>query len=868
MKTKSFKKEICLLLLLISGILIILSLISYSPLDPSLFSVSEAIKPKNYIGVFGSNFSDLLFQVFGYGAWIIAVFPFYLFVYYLFSEKFENKLSKIVLGSVFFTLLLSPLFYFTLSSVGLAFNPGGFLGKLVGDIFEEIFGLTGSYILLIGLILISFIYSTGISIFSFVGKLFVFIKSFFVFDSDEIERTDAFVDEDEVSVKDDSIIKDDESGELTESSITFHPGIQEIDKENEQYKDASGFDFSGEKDISDDRPFTFGEEAAQINNDTSVERTIEPVTDIDTIGKEEIDNDSIDSNNESQITIDDSLSENKDFVELPTLDVNDIDLPKEESVEKSDSQDEEEGEEIKIVEVKQTNDKPVKRKKIKRKQHNYELPSINFLDEPESMALMDSSEELRKKAVRLQEKLKEFKIGGKVTGIRPGPIITLYEFELSPGIKSAKILGLVDDLSLALKVPKIRAAVMSERGAVGIEVPNQHRRTVKIKEIIEDDVYNSKKHKLPLVLGLDISGRPVVEDIAKMPHLLVAGVTGSGKSVGINSILLGLLYSHTPKTLKLVLIDPKMVELSVYSDIPHLLVPVISDSERAVGILKGLVSDMDKRYSFLQLLKVRNIDQYNIKIKELADENGEVWVFPDNLFIPSDLEKNEEGKIKLEYMPYIVVIVDEYADLMSSSGKKVEEYVARIAQKARAAGIHMILATQRPEAKVVTGIIKSNHPARISFFVRSKLDSRVILDDSSAAQLLGQGDMLFLHPGKKDLIRIQGPFVTLDEVNEVIRFWKSQGSPDYRMDLIVTENNGDNGDFDMEVDDEDKDDIYYKSLDVALRDGFISASKLQRELKIGYNRASRYVDIMEREGIVGKSDGSKPRKVLINKEEI
>ena len=525
--------------------------------------------------------------------------------------------------------------------------------------------------------------------------------------------------------------------------------------------------------------------------------------------------------------------------------------------------------EIKIIEPKKpAKEKSVKRNKIKRKKYNFKLPSSVLLDEPESMSSMDSPDYLRKKAVLLQEKLKEFKIGGKVTGIRPGPIITLFEFELEPGIKASKISGLIDDVSLALKVPKVRVAVMPERGTVGIEVPNQKRRTVKIKEIIDDNIYKRGKQKLPLVLGLDISGRPIVEDLAQMPHLLVAGSTGSGKSVGINSILLGLLFNHTPKTLKLVLIDPKMVELSVYSDIPHLLVPVISDSDKAVGVLKGLVLDMDNRYSLLQLLKVRNIEQYNKKLKEIEDENGEVWLYPDNLFMPPDIEKNEKGEIKLEYLPYVVVIVDEYADLMASSGKKVEEFVGRIAQKARAAGIHMILATQRPDAKVVTGIIKSNHPARVSFSVRSKTDSRVILDDGSASQLLGKGDMLFLHPGKKDLIRIQGPFVTLDEVNKVVEFWKGQGSPDYKMDLIVTDGGGEDVDIEIDSGDEDKDDLYYKSLDIALRDGFISASKLQRELKIGYNRASRYVMIMEREGIVSKSDGSKPRKVLINKEEL
>ncbi len=796
------KSDIYALILAVITILLFLSLISYSPSDPSFFAVSSLHQIHNYAGLMGSYLADLLFQIFGYGAWLIVLLLFY-FSIILFAEKEEAFPVWRIIGGLFSLVIFVPplLALIFPHRYSQPFFRGGLLGKFLGEISIELFGPVGTYFVLAGIIIISLVYATGIS---FIGAVRGFFKGVVT-----------LIRYRKGSIKGEVPPDDSEHIEKTRRTIDIKSVV--VDKKK---GDSSTLTGRAAEDSKEEKPFVMGEESSDF--------TVPEFKEESTLTEE-------------------TGSEIKGASEL--LSGSDYILEEDDTTK----------EDIEIYEVKPTREK--RRKNLPVIPREFEIPSVSLLEEPEKENVNASEEKLKRQARILRSKLAEFKVDGKVTGILPGPIITRYEFVPAPGIKVSNIVNLADDLSMALKASKVRISVISRKGVLGIEVPNEKRRVVRLREILESDPYNNRKLRLPLILGLDISGVPVVEDLVGMPHILIAGMTGSGKSVGINSIIMGLIYRHTPKTLRFVLVDPKLVELSVYSDIPHLLLPVISESDKAVGALRGIVEEMERRYSMLRLLKVRNIEEYNTKFEKIAQGAQELWIAPENeLFRPDELEYDEDGRARLESLPYIVVIIDEYSDLMFATGKKVEEFVARLAQKARAAGIHIILATQRPSAKVVTGIIKANLPARIAYNVRSATDSRIILDDPGASQLLGKGDMLFLHPSRSELRRIQGPLVTLDEVRRVVDFWKKQGRPMYREDLIKLEGE------EPATGGEDiaryKDNIYFRALRIAMEEGEISASKLQRRLGIGYNRAARYVEIMEREGIISHADGAKPRKVL------
>ena len=492
----------------------------------------------------------------------------------------------------------------------------------------------------------------------------------------------------------------------------------------------------------------------------------------------------------------------------------------------------------------------------------FTLPDVALLDPPAKQEKdVLTKEMIADVSRRLESVLAQFRVEGKVVRVSQGPIVTLYEFEPAPGIKVERVIGLSDNLALAMKVSSVRLSKL--QGSIGIEIPNAVREKVYIKELIDSQEFRDHTGKLPIVLGKDIGGQPYFADIAKMPHLLVAGTTGSGKSVGINAMILSLLYRFTPQECRLVMIDPKMLEFSVYNDIPHLLTPVVTEPKKAVVALKWAVREMDNRYSAISAMGVRNIDDYNEKIAQALLNGTELTRRVQTGF---DTETGkpiiEEQKIDLTPMPYIVIIVDEMCDLMMTAGKDVETAVLRLAGKARAAGIHLILATQRPSVDVITGTIKSNFPTRISFKVRSRIDSQTILETQGAEKLLGYGDMLY-SPGTAP-VRIQGPLVTVNEIDRVVAFLKTQGEAHYVDSVIEDVDEEGEGGADR-TEGPSSGDLYEQAVDVVVRDNKPSISYVQRQLRIGYNRAADLIDRMEREGIISAASPTGRREVLVRK---
>ena len=490
---------------------------------------------------------------------------------------------------------------------------------------------------------------------------------------------------------------------------------------------------------------------------------------------------------------------------------------------------------------------------------NDPLPSIALLDPPKSDGKAGFSEErLHDLSELLVQKLADFGVKIEVTAVAPGPVITRFEIQPAPGVKASKISNLAKDLARSMAMVAVRVVeVIPGKSVMGIEVPNENRAMVTLGEVLSSEDYDKSKSPLTLALGHDIAGNPVITDLAKMPHLLVAGTTGSGKSVGVNAMLLSLLFKSTPEELRLILVDPKMLELSVYEGIPHLLTPVITDMKEAASGLRWSVAEMERRYQLMAAMGVRNIAGYNKKVKD-AIEAGTPLADPlwqiDQSF--------DTTPPTLEPLPYIVIVVDEFADMMMMVGKKVEELIARIAQKARAAGIHMILATQRPSVDVITGLIKANVPTRIAFQVSSKIDSRTILDQGGAEQLLGHGDMLFMPPGNALPERVHGAFVDDDEVHRVVAEWKQRGEPDYIEEITQVGEDGAVPGMGGDDADGEKDDLYDQAVAFVTESGKCSISSVQRKLRIGYNRAARLVETMEAAGVVSPPAHNGSREVI------
>jgi DNA segregation ATPase FtsK/SpoIIIE, S-DNA-T family len=486
---------------------------------------------------------------------------------------------------------------------------------------------------------------------------------------------------------------------------------------------------------------------------------------------------------------------------------------------------------------------PEPRTPAERRMSGYTLPPPSLLDPAKAERKIDERE-LMEAARLLEEKCREFSVEGAVVQIHPGPVVTTFEFKPDAGVKYSKVTSLADDLCLAMQAESVLIERIPGKSTVGIQIPNPNREAISLRELLESDVYQRSGSKLTLALGKTIHGEPFLADLAGMPHLLIAGSTGTGKSVGLNAMLTSILYRATPDDVRLIMIDPKRLELGMYEEIPHLLTPVVVDPKKAANALRWAVREMEERYKTLAAFGVRNIEQYNRNMRQLIDAK-------------EPLENGEPPRL----LPFIVVVVDELADLMMVAGNEVEESIARLAQMARAVGIHLILATQRPSVDVITGLIKANLPSRISFRVSSKIDSRTILDGNGAEQLLGKGDMLFLPPASSQKVRLHGPYISEQESARLASFLRKQGKPVFNEEITAEEKNG--GPQDLEY---EKDELYDEAARIVVSSGQVSISYLQRKMRIGFSRAARLVDMMEAEGIVSPATGGKPREVLVGRE--
>jgi S-DNA-T family DNA segregation ATPase FtsK/SpoIIIE len=703
------------LLLFAVGLLILLSLVSYSAADPC-FSVSGTdAETKNYIGIIGAYLSDALLRLFGLSAYFIPLFLFGYAVFLALGRGAAHPHLKKVGGIVLF--ISTAAFFGLQSSTARLFGEevpsGGMLGGFISYLLLKGFSATGAYIITLTSIVIALMMLTPFSLL----KAFAWLRAFY---GRMMEQLELF--------------------------ITIYRSRREKAREARQ------------RPMPPKEPPKIVETQKQpaAQREPKPEKPPKPV----------------------QATFE--FMESKDGKSA------------------------------------------------------YQLPSLELLDPIPPVVKKISKEDMLAQSELLQHKLQDFDIQGRVTQVYPGPVVTMFEFEPAPGVKVSKIVNLADDLALAMKAGSVRiVAPLPGKAAVGIEVPNNTRETVYFRQILETPEYQANKSKLKVPLGKDIFGASVITGIEKMPHLLVAGATGSGKSVAINSIILAILYNAKPNEVKLAMVDPKMLELSVYEGIPHLLSPVVTQPKKAAETLRAIVAEMERRYRQLAEKGNKNIDSYNKAVPEA------------------------------ERLPYIVVIIDELADLMMTVQREVEDSVMRLAQMARAAGIHLIVATQRPSVDVITGLIKANLPSRISFQVSSKTDSRTILDANGAENLLGMGDMLFQPPGSSHIIRAHGCFVSEAEIKRVVEFVKKQGKPNYELlqqrakEIVEAQV--------AEVEDSERDELYQRAVELVQMNGQASTSFIQRRLRVGYNRAARMIEMMQEDGIVGAADGAKPRQVLVRR---
>jgi DNA segregation ATPase FtsK/SpoIIIE, S-DNA-T family len=740
------------------AVLIGLALLSYSPHDPSFNVAANAVDShgaRNWIGPTGAYSADLLFQAFGYAAFLLPMGILMLGIRWFRSEPVESPTVKIVGYSILVFMVPALLTLWHMPDVRGAIPPGGLLGHLVSGGLRTAFNTVGANLVAIAVFFVGLFVTTK---FSFIG-------------THEVLR-----------------------GPLGKLDM-----ITPIRARIAEWREARE-----ERRLRD--------RLEQIKNEGRQPIPTKPMAKAETKPAADQDED----------------NEEPQEAEKPrTILFHSVDEKKSQAT------------------------KPAPAPVITKGATNYKLPPPNLLRNAERGQKIQE-EELKGYAHAIEQKCSEFDIGGHITQINPGPVVTTYEFKPEAGIKYSRITGLAEDLCLALKAESILIERIPGKSTVGIEVPNPNRETIALREQIESAEYVNSPSKLTLALGKDLIGRNRVSDLAQMPHLLIAGSTGTGKSVFLNSLILSILYKATPDELKLVMIDPKRLELGLYENIPHLLAPVVTDPKVASNVLRNATREMESRLKLLAERGVRNIDQYNRTFQK-----GQ----PLSLF-------DDAGASDLKPLPYIVIVIDELADLMMVDTSNVEESITRLAQMARAVGIHLILATQRPSVDVITGLIKANFPARISFRVASKVDSRTILDANGAESLLGRGDMLYLPSGSSRLHRMHGPYVSEDEITAVCDHWRAQAKAVYNERLLEAPKDENNlNAADGEPGGEPIDDaLYQDAVRVVCEAGRASTSTLQRRLRIGYGRAARLIDLMEKDGIVGPPEGTKPREVLKKKD--
>jgi DNA segregation ATPase FtsK/SpoIIIE, S-DNA-T family len=752
------------------AILLALSLLSYSPQDPS-FNVAApafgASPARNWIGPVGAHMSDLFFQTFGYSAFLFPIGMFVMAMRWFRSQKTEAALAKVVGATLLTAAFAAELELIHMADVRGALPAGGLLGTVLAEGLRAAFGAWGANIVSIVTIVSALYLATSFSLTATVGSA-------------------------RKIVGEESLI----------GKLRARMGSWQEERESKRLRRrVEETKISGRKPVALQRVST-----------REVEE--EEEEDLDTPEAKDFDRADVSEGGPAVIKFHEP----------------DIAPP------------------------------PKKREraaepKIAQGKTNYKLPPTNLLHEAERSQKMDESE-LKEAARAIELKCAEFEVAGHITQINPGPVVTTFEFKPEAGIKYSRITGLGDDLCLALQAESILIERIPGKSTVGIEVPNARRETIALRDVIESPEFSHTASKLAIPLGKDLIGRIRAADLATMPHLLIAGSTGTGKSVFINSLLMGLLYKSTPEELKLVLVDPKRLELGLYADIPHLFTPVVTDPRVAANVLRNATREMERRLKILAQRGVRNIEQYNRTF-----EKGQSL----------SLFEGATGEDEHRPLPYMVIVIDELADLMMVDTNGVEESITRLAQMARAVGIHLILATQRPSVDVITGLIKANFPARLSFRVASKVDSRTILDANGSESLLGKGDSLYLPAGSSRLHRIHGPYVGEKEVQAVCEFWREQAKAVYNEELLKPpkdENamSGGAGEAGEDGAEEVDDDLYQDAVRVVCEMGRASTSTLQRRLRVGYGRAARLIDLMEKDGIVGPPDGSKPREVLKKRE--
>ena len=817
-----------------------LALVSFDPADPGWAQTGYQTPVRNLGGAVGAYLSDLLLNLFG---WIAFTLPIVIAITgWLLFQKFHRlmQLDYLTLGLKCIGFFMLYIGITSLASMNFDdvfyFSAGGILGDILSNSFLPYFSFIGSTLIFLMFACAGFVLLTGFSWlkavdligqYTIAGAVYLYelppkLKEQFSSSPEPgTKKPDTALISEQLSFSDDKQQTDSQPEQLGEMAEQVPEAAVVMDEENEPMPQVN-------IPIElDDVPFTYnGEDESQ-----------EPYVNID-----ELMNGPLEMNVQQHVD-DEEIAAAFEPVEK-------IDLP-EALVDEAPSQ---------FPPVSEVLAKAAEEKKAGGINKYEGMPSIELLDRPDKAENPINQEELDQVSRLVEAKLLDFGIQVQVVSVFPGPVITRFELDLAPGVKVSKITNLSKDLARALSAISVRVVeVIPGKSVIGLELPNKFREIVRLSEVISCDAFTNSTSPLTMVLGKDIAGDPIVVDLGKMPHLLVAGTTGSGKSVGVNTMILSLLYKSTPEDVRLIMIDPKMLELSVYEGIPHLLAEVVTDMKEAANALRWCVGEMERRYKLMSAVGVRNLKGYNQKVLK-AIEDGQPLVDP--LWKPG--ESMDTMPPQLEKLPSIVVIVDEFADMMMIVGKKVEELIARIAQKARAAGIHLVLATQRPSVDVITGLIKANIPTRMAFQVSSRIDSRTILDQQGAEQLLGQGDMLYLPPGSGVPTRVHGAFVDDHEVHAVVKDWQSRGEPNY-LDEILS------GDSEQEVllpgeqsesEESELDALYDEALAFVTETRRVSISSVQRKFRIGYNRAARIVEEMEMQGAVSTPGHNGAREVL------
>ncbi|MCG9710263.1 DNA translocase FtsK 4TM domain-containing protein [Pseudoalteromonas sp. Isolate3] len=805
-----------------AAVFILCALISFDPADPSWSQTGEFVNVKNITGTAGAWVADILLLTFGWLAYLVPV-AIQLFGYLLFKQPhriFQLDYTTLALRVIGFALFITSAT--AISSINFDdiynFSSGGVVGDVIATAMMPTFNFTGTSILLLCFFFAGLTLLTGISWVQFVDfvgkwvmKLFYFLR----------EQFSAWMHREKEAVKD---------------VATTEPDANFVEPENEP---AISFN-----DADEDEPKATKQQQKSAEKADEDFKGFDELDDIldQEIGFSALDDESFDTVSALNALDQSPVVEQEKPVTTVVSPARPMPKPKPAYQPPPTAKEK--------FEAMLEEQPPVN-----------PLPSLDLLDRPDKAKNPLSQEELDGISRLVETKLLDFNIQAAVVGVYPGPVVTRFELDLAPGIKVAKITGLAKDLARSLSAVSVRVVeVIPGKTYVGLELPNKHREIVRLSEVINAPKFESNPSPLTMVLGKDIAGEPVCADLGKMPHLLVAGTTGSGKSVGVNVMILSLLYKSGPDDVRMIMIDPKMLELSVYEGIPHLLCEVVTDMKEAANALRWCVGEMERRYKLMSALGVRNLKGYNQKVLD-AKEAGQPILDP--LF--KDTDGMADGPEELDKLPSIVVVIDEFADMMMIVGKKVEELIARIAQKARAAGIHLVLATQRPSVDVITGLIKANIPTRMAFQVSSKIDSRTILDQQGAENLLGMGDMLYLPPGTSVPVRVHGAFVDDHEVHAVVDDWKKRGKPNY-IDEILS------GDATEEIllpgetsedGDEESDPLYDEAVSFVIETGKVSVSSVQRKLRVGYNRAARLVEQMETSGIVSAPGHNGAREVLV-----